>query len=94
MSTDIIEAPQGAVSAPTQVQANSPMGMMMAAMQQGISPDQIREMMALQQQWQAIEAKKAYDAAFAAFKAEAVKIIKGRAVTDGPLKGTHRAARH
>lgn len=94
MSTDIIEAPQGAVSAPTQVQANSPMGMMMAAMQQGISPDQIREMMALQQQWQAIEAKKAYDAAFAAFKAEAVKIIKGRAVTDGPLKGKSYAELH
>lgn len=33
------------------------------------------------------EAEKAYNAAFAAFKAEAVRIIMASKVTDGPLRG-------
>ncbi|RIQ51022.1 ERF family protein [Bordetella avium] len=93
--SEVIEAPTrelaGHNAGPA---ANSPMGMMLAAMQQGISPDQIREMMALQQQWQAIEAKKAYDAAFAAFKAEAVTIVKGKSRSDGPLKNQKYAELH
>jgi len=95
-TTELAELPPAEISLRTdgQIQANSPMGMMLAAMQQGIGPDQIREMMALQQQWQAIEAKKNYDQSFAAFKAEAVKIIKGRSVTDGPLKGRSYAELH
>ncbi|OZI78073.1 ERF family protein [Bordetella genomosp. 6] len=92
---EVIEAPARELATPeTGPSANSPMGMMLAAMQQGISPDQIREMMALQQQWQAIEAKKAYDAAFAAFKAEAVTIVKGKARADGPLKNQKYAELH
>ncbi len=92
---EVMEAPARDLAAHTEgPAANSPMGMMLAAMQQGISPDQIREMMALQQQWQAIEAKKAYDAAFAAFKAEAVTIVKGKARSDGPLKNQKYAELH
>lgn len=72
----------------------SPMGMMLAAMKQGASLEQISQMMDLQERWQKAEAKKAYDAAFAAFKAEGVRIIKGRAVTDGPLKGKSYAELH
>ncbi|MEX3933326.1 ERF family protein [Paraburkholderia phymatum] len=50
--------------------------------------------MALQTQWEAKEAKRAFDAAFSAFKAEAVTIIKGRKVTDGPLKNKSYAELH
>lgn len=74
--------------------ANSPMGMMMAAMSQGASLDQVSQMMDLQDRWERKEAEKAYNAAFAAFKAEAVRIIKGRKVTDGPLRGKEYAELH
>lgn len=74
--------------------ADSPMGMMLSAMQHGASLEQVEKMMDLQERWSKAEAKKAYDAAFAAFKAEAVSIVKGRKVTDGPLKGKSYAELH
>lgn len=90
MSTEIIEAPQTAVAAQQpagQVPANSPMGMMMAAMAQGISPEQISQMMDLQERWEQREAEKAYNDALAAFKSEAVEIIKRRVVDFTSQKG-------
>ena len=74
--------------------ANSPMGMMLAAMSQGASLEQVEKMMDLQDRWERRESEKAYNAAFAAFKAEAVRIIKGRKVTDGPLRGKEYAELH
>ena len=74
--------------------ANSPAAMMMAALNQGVSPEQISQMMDLQERWERRESEKAYNVAFAAFKAEAVRIIKGREVTDGPLKGKSYAELH
>ncbi|MAB96971.1 MAG: single-stranded DNA-binding protein [Pseudomonadaceae bacterium] len=74
--------------------ANSPMGMMLSAIQQGATLEQVEKMMDLQERWAKGEAKKAYDAAFASFKAEAVTIIKGKNVTDGPLKGKSYAELH
>lgn len=80
-----------AINAPA---ANSPMGMMLSAIQQGATLEQVEKMMDLQERWERKEAKKAYDAAFASFKAEAVVIIKGKDVTDGPLKGKSYAELH
>lgn len=74
--------------------ANSPMGMMLAAIQQGATLEQVEKMMDLQERWERKEAKKAYDEAFANFKAEVVVIIKGKDVTDGPLKGKSYAELH
>lgn len=93
MSTEIVQRPESAV-AMTGPAANSPMGMMLAAIQQGATLEQVEKMMDLQERWEKKEAKKAYDAAFANFKAEAVTIIKGRLVTDGPLKGKSYAELH
>jgi len=76
------------------IAAHSPMGMMMAAMNQGASLEQVEKMMDLQDRWERKESEKAYNAAFAAFKAEAVRIIKGRKVTDGPLRGKEYAELH
>lgn len=100
--TEIIDAPAREVAAQSKpaagqvavLAANSPMGMMMAAVQQGATLEQVEKMMDLQERWAKAEAKKAYDAAFADFKAEAVKIIKGKNVTDGPLKGKSYAELH
>lgn len=75
-------------------QAASPMNLMLHAMDRGASLEQVEKMMALQERWEATEARKAYNAAFAEFKAEAVRIIKNREVTDGPLRGKAYAELH
>lgn len=73
---------------------HSPAAMMLTAMRQGASLEQVEKMMALQERWEASEARKAYNVAFSAFKAEAVHIIKNKQVTDGPLKGKSYAELH
>lgn len=80
--TELIEVPQAA-----QQQHPTPALLLQMAVQQGADLDKLERLMALQERWEATEARKAYDAAFAAFKAEAVRIIKNRAVTAGPLAG-------
>lgn len=76
--------PQRAVSA-------TPADLLRMAVEQGADLDRLERLMALQERWQAGQAKVAYDEAFAAFKAEAVVILKNRHVTDGPLRGKRYA---
>lgn len=88
----ILELEEISQAQPTQSSAltvtrNSPAEMMMTAMRQGASVEQVGQMLALQERWEANEARKAYNTAFAAFKAEAVRIIKNKHVTAGPLQG-------
>lgn len=68
--------------------------LMLSLMDRGASLDQIERMMDLAERNEKREAEKAYNAAFAAFKAEAVRIVKGRKVTDGPLRGKEYAELH
>ena len=67
--------------------AQTPMAMLAVAVQRGMDVGTIKDLMDLQQRWEKSEAEKAYNEAFAAFKAEAVQVIKNKTVTDGPLKG-------
>lgn len=84
-ATELIEAPQErAVMATEQP---TPAHLLQLAVQQGADLDKLERLLAMQERWEANEARKAYDAAFSAFKAEAVTIIKNRAVTAGPLQG-------
>lgn len=92
--TELAKAQPVAAPATYGVSAHSPAGMMMAAMNQGASLEQVEKMMDLQDRWERREAEKAYNVAFSAFKAEAVRIIKSRSVTDGPLKGKSYAELH
>lgn len=93
--TEVIDAPARAVAMQPEpgagqvavLAANSPMGMMMAAVKQGIPLDQIKEMMAIQREWEADEARKAFNDAFAAFKAEKVDVIKRKQVDFATSKG-------
>lgn len=64
------------------------------AVQQGADIDKLERLMDLQQRWEKDQARKAFNAAFAAFKAEAVTIVKNRKVTDGPLKNKSYAELH
>jgi hypothetical protein len=88
---EVAAKPQTALSVQ---QASSPMNMMLQAMDRGASLEQVEKMMQLQERWEATEARKAYNAAFSAFKAEAVRIVKNREVTDGPLRGKAYAELH
>ena len=72
----------------------SPAAMMIAALNQGATLEQFEKMMDLQERWEKREAEKVYNTAFAAFKAQAVKVIKGRKVTGGPLKGRSYSGLH
>lgn len=74
-----------------QKQTATPAMLLQLAVEQGADLDRLERLMALQERWEAGEAKKAFNAAFAAFKGEAVQIIKGVKITDGPLKGKMHA---
>lgn len=66
----------------------TPMAMIAEAVRQGVAPEQLDKLLALQERWEANEAKKAYSAAFVAFKAEAQAIIKDKHVSYRTDKGT------
>jgi hypothetical protein len=76
------EAPRRAIATTA-----TPADLLRIAVENGADLDRLERLMALQERWQAAEAERAYNVAFSAFKAEAVRIIKNRRVTDGPLKG-------
>lgn len=88
----VIEAASGSFSRHEErelpaIQGATPMSMLAVAVQKGMDLETIKELRALQKDWDADEARKAFNNAFAAFKAEAVQIIKSRTVDQGPLSG-------
>lgn len=72
-------------------QPMNPMQMLGHAVQQGMPIETLRELMQLKREWEADEARRQFNEAFAAFKAEAIIIIKGTTIADGPLKGKKHA---
>ncbi len=66
---------------------SSPMAMLALAVQKGMDPATIKDLMDLRDRLEATEALKAFNVAFAAFKAETIKLLRDTPVTDGPLKG-------
>lgn len=79
---------------PNQVAAATPADLLRIAVEQGADLDRLERLMDLQDRHLAAQARREYDLAFAAFKAEAVRIVKGKNVTDGPLKGKSYAELH
>lgn len=69
------------------VVGTTPMAMIANAVAKGMDLETIKELRALQKEWEADEAKKAFNNAFAAFKAEAVTVIRNKTVDQGPLSG-------
>jgi len=82
---EVVEIESTAVS--LQQPANSPVGMMMQALAQGVTVEQMQGVLAVQKEWEANEARKSYNVSFAEFKAEAVRIVKTTKVNAGPLAG-------
>lgn len=92
MSNDIIENgnSQLALNSPSNTSVaviGNPANLLQIAIEKGASLEQLEKLMAMQERWEANQAKKAYDRAFSAFKAEAVQITKNRKVDAGPLAG-------
>lgn len=76
------------------VPEQSPAALMLQALKQGADLAQVEKMLDLQERWEANEARKAYNEDFAKFKMEAITIVRGRKVTDGPLSGRRYAELH
>src|SRR5487761_1897984 len=88
----VIEMPQGSFSRADEralpaIQTATPMSMLAVAIQKDMDPATLRDLMALQREWEAAEALKAYNVAFANFKNEVIRVFKNKEVTDGPLRG-------
>ena len=58
-----------------------------AAMDATFDVAKLQALMEMKERWDATEARKKFNEAFAAFKSEAVRIVKSREVDAGPLKG-------
>lgn len=58
-----------------------------AAMDPNFDVAKLEKLLAVRDQWEATEARKAFNEAFAQFKNEVIVVVKNRDVTDGPLKG-------
>jgi len=78
-----IEPPARAVSAP-QV---TPSQLLQLAMDKGVDLDRLEKLYALQREWEAHEARKAYIVAMAQFKKNAPTILKDKHVSFETLKG-------
>lgn len=97
MTTEIeVCAPAAPQSMPTVVSATAltpttPATLLEIAVRSGATTEQLGQLMALQERWEANEARKLFNAAFADFKAAAVQIIKAKQIKDGPLKGKFHA---
>lgn len=61
-----------------QNQALTPMGMIEIAIRQNADIDKLEKLLSLQQRWEANEARKAFEEAMGAFKAETIVILKDK----------------
>lgn len=68
-------------------QSTTPSQLLALAVQQGADLDRLERLMALQERWEANEARKAYTQAMAAFKAEPMTITKDKHVEFTTQKG-------
>lgn len=69
--------------------AITPMQVIQQAVAQGADVEKIGQLMALQERWEANEAKKAFSAALTAFKAAGITVGKNKKVVFGATKYSH-----
>jgi hypothetical protein len=77
-----VSAPLATGTTPT------PADLLAMAMTQGANLDQMERLMAMNERWEANQAKKAFDVAMAGFKSEAVEILKRKRVHFQTAKGS------
>jgi len=69
----------------------TPAQLLQIAVERGADLAYVEKLMELQERFEANAARNAHNEAVAGFKSEAVTIIKGKLITDGPLKGKRHA---
>ena len=74
---------------PTPAVTMNPQALIQLAVEKGANVDQLERLMALQERWEANEARKAFGAALAAFKAAPPSITKNKHVAFGNTKYDH-----
>jgi hypothetical protein len=72
----------------------TPADLLAIAVNQGADLDKLERLMALQERWEANEARRAYNEAMAAFKAEAIEIIKRKEVDFTTKSGNRTSYKH
>lgn len=87
---ELIEQPERAVVASQPIVA-TPAMLLQIAVERGQPLEYVEKLMQLQERHEANEARKAYNEAFSAFKAEGIKVIRNVTIKDGPLKGKKHA---
>lgn len=70
---------------------STPMELLSRALDRGATVEQMKQIMELQERMEANQARREFNQAFAAFKAEAIHVVKGTLIKDGPLKGKKHA---
>ena len=83
--TTLVSAPR-APQVPAEV---TPAALLQMAVSQGADLDRLEKLMDLQERWEANQARKAYVAAMAAFKADPPHIVKNKQVAFGNTRYTH-----
>lgn len=73
-------------------EGKTPADMIRLAVETGADLDKLEKLLAIQQKWEADEARKAYNRAMTAFKANAPKIIKDKSVSFGQGKAAYKHA--
>lgn len=84
MSAELMPMEQPPPSLPA---VTTPMAMLASAVERGMDPGTIEKLMALAERWDAVQARKAFDAAVAAAKGEIPPILKNRKVDFTSQKG-------
>ncbi len=92
MSNDIVT--QDARPLQVAEQPGTPAYLIQLAIQQNADLDKLERLMAMQERWKEQQAKEAYNVAFAAFRAEGVKVIRSKGRASGPLQGQKYADLH
>jgi hypothetical protein len=72
----------------------TPADLMRHALDNNVDIAKLEKLMEMQLVWEQSQSAKAFNRAFAAFKAEGLKLVKSREVAQGPLKGTAYAELH
>lgn len=86
---DLIETPRNAIAP-----SATPADLLRIAVENGADLDRLERLMALQERWEANEARKAYVAAMTAFKAEPIQILKRKAVSFTTRDGDTTSYKH
>lgn len=86
-----IDTPVPVVQQQSNLAVISPAYLLELAVSKGADIEQLERLMALKERFDKNEAVKAFNDAFARFKAKGVEIVKTKLITDGPLKGKKHA---